>query len=325
MSKRLPQVTNAQFLRCMFQHMPPDTATIVCTFPGDPNDESGERRWKWRGTSWRLGQGTWHLSAAGNNYLTISAFVIDPQERRYRRTKQNFAQLCTVMVDDVGTKVPKSKIKLPLTATIETSPRNFQGYYRIEPSPAARDLETSLRLLDQMVRSGLTADGSDPGMKGVTRYGRLPVGANGKGKYVEALGHPFAVRITQWSPERAYTVEAIAKAYGLDISAPPKREPLPIAAGAVQERIDGFSGLLQALSDAGLYLGKRREWHSIECPWADEHSDRATSGTALVEPAEANRWAGGFRCHHGHCQGRTIRDLYAWRDAFEALCDQEEA
>ena len=323
MPKKIPHVTNQMFLNCMFQDMPEDTRAILATFDGDPNDESGDRRWKWKAKPWQLGQGAWQIPKEQNNYFAISVFKRDQQTGRFRRTKTNIVQLCAVMIDDIGTKVPKTKIKLPLTATIETSPGNFQGFYRIKPSPGARDLETALRLLDQMVKSGLTADGSDPGMKGVTRYGRLPSGVNGKIKYVEQLGAPFVVRATQWNPERAYTAERIAKAFGLNISAPPKREPLPVPPGAIKQRTDEFNSLLQALGDAGLYLASRGGWHDIECPWIDQHTDRGATGTSLVTPSAANRWAGGFRCHHGHCQERSIRDLYAWQRAFDALQEEE--
>ena len=61
-------------------------------------------------------------------------------------------------------------------------------------------------------------DGADPGMRGVTRYARLPVGQNNKAKYVERLGAPFVHQVVAWEPGLTYTVDQIAAAYGLDLT-----------------------------------------------------------------------------------------------------------
>jgi hypothetical protein len=53
-------------------------------------------------------------------------------------------------------------------------------------------------------------------------------------------------------------------------------------------------------------------WHSITCPWVNEHTDRADSGTAIADPSPDNNFAGGFQCHHGHCEGRTMSDMWLW-------------
>jgi hypothetical protein len=246
-----------------------------------------------------------------NNYVGVSSFYQD-DSGRWRRRKACFAQLHALMVDDVGTKVPKRKLRLPLTSLIETSPDNFQGTYFVAQSPAARDADLCAELIDRMVASGLTADGSDPGMKGVTRVLRLPVGVNAKRKYVERLGRPFTCRLVSLHPERYYTLEEIAKAYRLDLSPPPKREFVPLAPSEITRRANAFNEMMCALAGAGLYLQSRGRWHDVVCPWVAEHTGRAENGTAIAVPSDANGWAGGFKCHHGHCDQRTIRDVYAF-------------
>jgi len=218
------------------------------------------------------------------------------------------------MVDDIGTKVPHGIIYLPLSALIETSPRNFQGYYFIEPSAASDDGAIAARLLDALVEAGMSKDGTDPGMKGVTRYGRLPVGVNGKAKYVEQGGAPFRVRIDEWHPQRRYTVEQIAAGYRLDLTIR-TRQVRELEPGEASARATTFEHLMQLLASKGRYRESHDGWHDIVCPWSDTHSDRAETGTALREPSESNNWAGGFRCHHGHCERRTIADVYAWARA----------
>ena len=66
---------------------------------------------------------------------------------------------------------------------------------------------------------------------------------------------------------------------------------------------------MTALRQRNLYkeslgLGK----HDITCPWKEEHTDAVDGGTAYFEPNDS--WPiGGFKCFHGHCAERHIRDL----------------
>jgi hypothetical protein len=51
----------------------------------------------------------------------------------------------------------------------------------------------------------------------------------------------------------------------------------------------------------------------IVCPWIDEHTNRADTGTAYG-------CGQGFVCHHGHCQDRVGRDLW---DKVNALIEED--
>ena len=66
---------------------------------------------------------------------------------------------------------------------------------------------------------------------------------------------------------------------------------------------------MAALRNRGLYkapLGEGK--HDITCPWVQEHTGQVDGGTAYFEPDEL--WPiGGFKCQHGHCADRHIRDL----------------
>lgn len=303
-------ITNIEFLEAVFADMPDDAAAMLCGFPGDPNDETGERRWKWVARPWQHGKALpCNVGPDTNGYVAISSFGRN-EAGEYRRRKDQFRRLHAVMIDDVGTKVAASRLRLPSSIRIETSPGNFQDYLFIETTPAADDAVIAARLLEQLVAKGLTADGKDPGMKGVTRVGRLPVGVNGKAKYVQALGVPFRTRVVNWAPERRYTVEQIATAYTLDLTPPKARIYAPLPPGAIQTRQTEFGALMQALADAGLYMASHGDWHDIVCPWWEEHSDRSLTGTAVREPNAENGWAGGFKCHHGHGDRLTIRNVY---------------
>jgi hypothetical protein len=302
-------ITNVDFMEALFPHLADGAAAVVCGFTGDPLVFEPSI---WRARPW------WHgkplpgnVFRESNNYAGIASFWADA-EGRYRRRKDQFAALHSVLIDDVGTKIPASRLRLPASAAIETSPGNFQHWLLLaEP-------ETDAQRADRLIAAlcnRLTNGGADPGMLGLTRVGRLPVGVNGKSKY-RADGASFRCRTVEWNPERRYSVAAIAAAYGLDLlpAPPPMRRALP--PGAATARVDGFAELLIMLEEWGLYIGPGAcGWHHIVCPWANDHTDRATSGSAVSLPSAANFWAGGFRCHHGHCVTRSIGDVYRWARA----------
>jgi hypothetical protein len=243
----------------------------------------------------------------------ISSFRPGADGVVYRR-KENFAACHVIMVDDVGTKVPEYRLELGPSYQFETSPGNHQVGYLLDPPEL--DRAKVERLLDEMVRSGLAMDGADPGMRGVTRYARLPVGWNNKAKYVERLGAPFVHQVVNWEPGLTYTVDEIAKAYGLDLTPRVipfrnwRTEPPPWA-----------TAVLRRLSAIGLYLGPisgRPGAHRVICPWRHTHTDNDITGTAYFEPSADNRMSGGFRCHHGHCQDRGIQMLIRFLAIYES-------
>jgi hypothetical protein len=178
-----------------------------------------------------------------------------------------------------------------------------------------------------MVAAGLTADGKDPGMKGVTRYGRLPAGINGKAKYVARLSRPFQVRCALFDPMRRYSIAQIAAAWRLELSAPKPAytNVISITPALLKRASERFSALIDTFQMMGMYHGQRGQWHDITCPWIHEHTDRADSGSAIVEPSADNNYAGGFQCHHGHCEHRTMRDIRRWLVALIAELDKAAA
>jgi hypothetical protein len=310
-------VTGTEFLAAMFAEIAPGDHTVICAIPGDP--EMAERK-AWAGRPWwpgkKLPKHERNAFLTGNAYLTISSFRALPDGYRPRR-KENFAAMHGVMIDDVGTKVPPERAKrLPLSALVETSPGNFQGWLFLKQDSDSRDRDIAARLLDRMIAAGLTADGADPGMRGVTRLGRLPIGINGKAKY----GTPFPVRCVEFAPDRRYSIREIAEAFALDMQAAPAQPPRAVTRAEALDALDAFEALLWCLGEAELYDGRPPSasgWIEIRCPFEDEHSAITATGTALAVPSAANEWQGGFVCHHGHCSGavtgtkRTLGDV--WR------------
>lgn len=281
------------FLHAVFENLPQGARPWVAGFRCDPYHPGA--RWGGCPVNGRIPD---IIEAEANNYLAVSSFRPRDDGQIHRR-KANFAALHLVMVDDVGTKVPIAAITLEPSYLLETSPGNYQAGYLLSEPVADRTLAEST--IAAMVAQGLATDGKDPGMKGVTRYGRLPLGINNKPALVAEHGRPFKVRLAEWDPARRYTIEEIIGAYKLKLGQArqtPERTPCAPP---------GNDPLLQWLTERGRVQGPANAegWAPISCPWVGEHTGGADTGAAYLPP-------GGFKCHHGHCEARTIHDLRAW-------------
>ncbi len=251
----------------------------------------------WKGDIWYRGE---IESPDTNNYFVISTFNID-SDRSHRRRKDNFAAGFCMMIDDIGTgqgaKIdPLDMISYPHPSWIlETSPDNFQyGYIFDTPVLERGRIEAMLK---GFVGLGLVDGGSDPGMLGCTRYARLPVGTNTKAK----LAEPFKHRLHVWSPERRYKPSKLIEGFGVALPEIVQQD----ASYGVPEPLEKDL-VYQSLKRLGLIKSQLREnVHDLTCPWHDQHSELLDNGTAYLAPM-------GFKCHHGHCESRTYRDLLNW-------------
>jgi hypothetical protein len=301
-------VGNGAFLMTVFGSAPAETRPLLVSFEGDPTKASAK---SWFGRPWQAepAEAT-GLPATANNYFSLATFRPD-EAGQYRRQKARFAALYAVMLDDVGTKVALERLTLPPTWLLETSPSNFQaGYLLREPlaDGAAAD-----RLMNAVMAAGLC----DPGANGPrARLARLPAAVNGK--HIP----PFPCRLAEWRPELHYSIEELVD--GLELEMTSAGRPQRLKMRAAQDRpADGDpvwiprpdeNSVLVALRNRGLYkapLGDGK--HDITCPWVQEHTGAADGGTAYFEPDDS--WPiGGFKCLHGHCAERHVRDLLRFVD-----------
>lgn len=287
---------------------PPEARVLFCQFRGDPNDDAGPERWRAR-----VLNNPDAVDERANLYLCVSAMGRNARGE-FRRRKENFAGGLALMIDDLGDG-PGAKHPLALlgaaqpNALIETSPGNFQAVFLL------REAERSLPRFDALIRGFIERQflgAADPGMAGVNRVFRPPVGLNGKAKY----GGAWPVRLAAWAPERRLSTEELAEAFGvpLVVARPPRRDP-GILLGAKPDRIRAFVAARAALRSAGML--KRQEpnlagWQDVRCPWTDQHTGGADNGAAICEPNAENEWFGGFACHHGHCAEKGWRELTEW-------------
>lgn len=345
-----PPVSNEDFLRALFGDEWENAH--VTAFHGDPNDggetksQQDRARWRWIGN--HAGRILRSFRPGENQYYVVSLFHEDYADRaagRATRRKAMFKSMALVVVDDVtqedlgdGKKVSASTVLAKWgepSFRLMTSPGNEQwGYLFDEPLTDRLLAET---LVHEMIARGLTADGKDPGMSGVTRYVRLPGGTNRKAKY-GAEG--FRSRLNTWNPERRFPPRELATRWGFDLDAvaetmrTPERTQAPSREPPGEWRMewanllndsdhehaarfraedmawDGAHGSAEedplVLGLAMLRLIKERRGpgqFEITCPFLHEHTKHADTGTARMPN-------GGIACHHGHCVGRK-RSEYA--------------
>lgn len=238
------------------------------------------------------------MSSGSNQYFTISIF--NPDEKGVaRRRKALFMRTRVIVLDDVREKLSIEAVsKMPLPSYIlETSPGSEQwGYILAEPCADSARVEN---LLDGLIANGLSPDGSDPGMKGVTRYVRLPDGHNLKAnKFVDGL--PFKCRILDWHPERKTTMEDLARPFSVDLDRE-RRETRTDGAANIPDH-----PLLQIPDIINIKNIRSEGRFDITCPWVDGHTGQDDSGSAIFTNDDGSI---GFRCHHGGCADRSARDL----------------
>jgi hypothetical protein len=275
---------------------------------------------EWRRVPISWGENSWWVRPAGkniakptiesSNYFTVSLFK-PAGDGKFARKKELFERQFVFVIDDVGTKLSEAEVRAvmpPATYELETSPGNWQYGYRLTNGTDARALDALICAIvdDPDINPSL----KDPGMKGVTRVARLPVGSNNKDS-VKAKngGSGWPHRMKVWSPEIAYSIEDLAFWLGVDLG----EESLArfkdlggarratageLEADPILKLFDMKEMLLDATPNDNGFV-------SVICPWAAEHSD--SRNEAGYRPG-----SGGFQCHHGHCESRNMNDLRAW-------------
>jgi hypothetical protein len=300
-------ISNGDFLLAVFGDAIADAVNearpVLVSFDGNPANVPTR---VWFGKPW-IGDADLSaaLTASANNYFSLAAFRPD-EAGHYRRQKARFFALYAVMLDDVGTKVALERLTLPPSWLLETSPGNHQAGYLLD-APLT-DGTAADRLMNAIIAAGLC----DPGANGPrARLARLPVASNGK------RTPPFACSMVTWSPELRYSVAELVNGLELEVASE-SRPTRQRTRGAQQRPSDGDpvwiprpdeNSVLVSLRDRGLYkapLGDGK--HDITCPWVQEHTGEVNGGTAYFEPDD-NWPIGGFKCLHGHCADRHVRDL----------------
>ncbi len=288
-------VTNETFLRAIFG-AGWKTAHVTC-FPQDPSNIPQNLR----GICWGGNYIRGRILPPGNQYFTVSLFNLF--DGKAVRQKAYLAAFYVLVIDDVGEKVPLDRVKkLPPPNYILNTSAGSQQWGWILSQPC-RDLQTATNLLDGFVKLGITPDFKDPGMKGVTRYVRLPEGHNSKtSRLID--GKPYKCKLVHWNPDgERYTIEQIADAFGIDLY-------VKINNASVSDNADVNHPILDKVE---VKQKKAPGEFMIVCPWVEGHTNQDDSGTILYTRA-IEYLNLGFKCHHGSCDGQTAKHLYEWAE-----------
>ncbi len=305
------QITNVDFLAAIFPSIPEGAFAAVCTRRGDPDAKKG---WLAERADMRVMK----LDAGHNNYLNCSTFYPN-SSGEFRAKKTGFAACHFIMLDDIGTKVPTTRLDgFELSWRIETSPGNYQG--GIALAQPITDGPEAVRLLNAVITAGLCDEGSTGPQ---ARWARLPVAVNGKPKHADADGNPFRCRLVEWRPDKKYTPQEIVDGLQLELAPAgrPKKTAKPSAPadGSARNISDDGDDVLTpkaaenpvvaAIKARGIYktpLGSGK--HDVTCPWVHEHTDQQDNGAAYFEPDELYP-LGGFCCQHSHGGKYRVRQF----------------
>ena len=264
-------ISNIQFLKSIFGN--DYVNTHVTSFTYDPNNIPNDRHLSAWGGGYFKNQ---HLKPDSNQYFTISIFNPD-ETGKARRRKQLFLATYVIVLDDVREKLPIELVqKLPTPSYIlETSQGSEQwGFILTEPETNRSRVEN---LMDGLVTQGVCPSGKDPGMKGVTRYVRLPESINNKSnKLVD--GKPFQCRLVSFDPYLTVSLEELASPFGIDINKERRENNVSGAANVPDHPLLDCGINVKSIRSDGRY--------DITCPWVDEHTGAVDNGSAMFTNAD---------------------------------------
>jgi putative DNA primase/helicase len=288
----LIKISNKEFLTTIFGDDAP--YSHVTGFYDDPSNITNDRRSiAWCGDyASRL-----ELQSNTNQYFTISLFHADTTQKA-RRRKALYRQTNCVVLDDVVEKLSLEAAKrLPEPSWIlETSSGSYQwGYILDYPCTSINMIDN---LNDGLIASDLAPKGADPGMRGVTRYVRLPEGVNTKAMKLNSDGTPYKCQMREWHPERRTSLADLAAPFGIDLHAE-RRDSRVDGAADIPDHPLLSTPFLEIKRGSG---GK----FDVTCPWVEGHTGQADDGAAIFTNEDGSL---GFKCHHGACQERTGYDL----------------
>ena len=221
-------------------------------------------------------------------YISSGSFIIDRMKGGLSASAANCTHVLFLGLDDVGTK---SKVP-PLAPTwiIETSPMNYQYGY-------ALSVQATTGVAAAAERAFAEAGYTDGGAISPVRNFRIPGSVNLK----EGRDN-WASVLTEFHPEREFTVEQICAALGVTPAAP---DTAPARRLALDD--DGTDDVLAWLSEAGHLTarGNAAGWWGVVCPNAAEHTTGEVEGRYMPLTRA-------YTCLHEHCADWDSAKFLAW-------------
>jgi putative DNA primase/helicase len=184
-------ISNQAFLQAVFNNPSNELYSWITSFTTNPSEATYE--WGGRLTPTHSCKDY----ASSNAYFSVSLFSKDAPRRR----KETMKEMHVVVLDDV------QNIAIAPSWRLETSENNYQvGFILDKP---ITDVELGTRLLQEVSRKSYIHCNDQNGNNPV-RYVRLPVAVNTK------TNPAFVHRLTEFAPERRYSLDFIIKSLDLD-------------------------------------------------------------------------------------------------------------
>lgn len=213
------------------------------------------------------------------------------------------------MLDDIYEKVEPPDLQP--TWRIQTKPGSEQWGYQFEAP--LRDA----RLFDAMIRTACTGGISDPGMRNIVRWARIP-GSRPRGKrHRAALVH---FKPTWCFPAGWDLMEALGVFQRASEVPAGRFRPMAKAENLGEIEDPVVDWLIGQHKVGSLHCGDG--WIEIQCPWGHEHSNG--DERAYYLPTRQKNRQRGFNCFHSHT--KTIADFLGWvREAGGPVVHTSEA
>jgi len=216
------------------------------------------------------------------------------------RGRRHLRRYFALVLDDIGTKGNPPPVEP--SWKIETSPRNYQWGYLLDPGG---DFSRHEALAEFCHQQGW----GDAGAGGSYRLMRVPGSANLKpGRQL------FRSVVTHWE-DYVWSLDELAEDLGCDFDLIEVRDVEVREKTGGAAAMDGIDPMLDWLVDNGhVVRDSGGEWVDIVCPWADTH----TTGSNTAGYSPLGRGSGkfvqtrAFNCMHEHCVDRKLAKFREW-------------
>ena len=215
--------------------------------------------------------------AGGAWYVSSGSFILDRMAGGLSASAANCTHVTFLAVDDVNTK--SKTPPLPPTWIIETSPGNYQWAWVLSE-------QVPLGVAGAAERAFAEAGYTDGGAISPVRNWRIPGSVN-----LKPERNRFAAVLTEFHPEREFTVEEVCAALGVTPAAADTATTRPVMLDD-----DGTDDVLAWLSEAGHLTahGNSAGWWGVVCPNNAAHTTGEIEGRYMP----VNR---AYTCLHEHC------------------------
>ena len=211
-------------------------------------------------------------------YCNTASFITERLGKRPSASIHNCTHVAFLVLDDVGTK--SKAPPLEPRRKIDTSPDNYQGGYTfsLDDQPKHEEFSAAIKAIAE---AGFT----DKGATNAVRNFRIPGSVN-----LKPERNKFAAILTEFHPEREFSLPQIMGAFGVVAGAPESvYKPIRI-------EDDGSDNIFAWLAENSLVITRPNSegWAGVVCPNSHEHTDGNPQG-------RYNPSMRAYCCLHSHC------------------------